>query len=165
MGTATVVEEQIQKYYAGIGSRETPTSILHLMQSISICMSNDGFTLRSGGAEGADSAFELGTSNKEIFLASDATGEAMEIAKQFHPAWNKLSYYVKKLMARNVMILLGSDLKTPVKCVICWTKDAKITGGTGHALKVASHYGIEAYNLADPRIHSRFLTYVEKNLK
>lgn len=46
--------------YAGIGSRETPAHILSLMQRIGAELARNGFTLRSGGADGADTAFEQG---------------------------------------------------------------------------------------------------------
>lgn len=67
--------------YAGIGSRQTPKPILGLMYSIGSELARNGFTLRSGGADGADTAFEKGaisaqyrgsmrgsTSGTEIFI-------------------------------------------------------------------------------------------------
>lgn len=56
------------KIYTGIGSRETPYEILQLMKELARLMS-ECFILRSGGADGADSAFESGCSGlKEIYL-------------------------------------------------------------------------------------------------
>jgi hypothetical protein len=46
--------------YTGIGSRKTPENILKLMQAIGKRLGSLGIRLRSGGAEGADSAFEGG---------------------------------------------------------------------------------------------------------
>ena len=58
--------------YAGIGSRETPPDILLKMVKIGCHLAKMGWTLRSGGAPGADSAFEkgcdLGGGDKQIFL-------------------------------------------------------------------------------------------------
>ena len=48
------------KYYTGVGSRETPTVILDLMREVGEMLAARGWTLRSGGAKGADQAFELG---------------------------------------------------------------------------------------------------------
>jgi len=59
------------RYYAGIGSRETPPGILALMTRIAFRLAcwgepiqqsyfGDGFWLRSGHAPGADQAFENG---------------------------------------------------------------------------------------------------------
>lgn len=54
--------------YAGIGSRETPRSILDLMTAIARKLEALGYTLRSGGATGADTAFEEGVERlKEIY--------------------------------------------------------------------------------------------------
>ena len=47
--------------YTGIGSRETPHHILTLMTEIANILDNIGYTLRSGGADGADTAFALGS--------------------------------------------------------------------------------------------------------
>lgn len=44
--------------YAGIGSRETPMEVLELMTKASAWLGTKGYTLQSGGAIGADMAFE-----------------------------------------------------------------------------------------------------------
>lgn len=46
--------------YAGIGSRETPPSALEFMTRCATEWARKGWTLRSGGAKGADKAFEKG---------------------------------------------------------------------------------------------------------
>lgn len=61
--------------YAGVGSRSTPPSILKLMHAFAKLVAGKGdWILRSGGAIGADLAFELGCNEeggkKEIYLAS-----------------------------------------------------------------------------------------------
>ena len=56
-------------YYAGVGGRETPAHVLNLMTRIAQGLTKVGGILRSGGARGADTAFEAGAgSAKEIFL-------------------------------------------------------------------------------------------------
>jgi hypothetical protein len=47
--------------------------------------------------------------------------------------------------------MLGSDLKSPVNMVVCWTPRGEATGGTGQAIRMARHYGIPVYNLYDPQ--------------
>lgn len=47
-------------FYTGIGSRETPKEILQVMKAIAYVLYFQGWTLRSGGAPGADFAFEDG---------------------------------------------------------------------------------------------------------
>lgn len=48
------------KWYTGVGSRETPANILTLMEDVGFALASQGWTLRSGGAVGADQAFERG---------------------------------------------------------------------------------------------------------
>jgi hypothetical protein len=48
------------KFYTGIGSRETPEDVLRLMKVFAAQNADRGWTLRSGAAPGADSAFESG---------------------------------------------------------------------------------------------------------
>ena len=62
----------MNKTYAGIGSRETPDDIIEFMMKCGAYLANKGYTLRSGGADGADLAFERGCDKydgiKEIYL-------------------------------------------------------------------------------------------------
>ena len=55
------------KTYAGIGSRKTPNSILEEMTTLAKLLSNMGYTLNSGGAVGADTAFEQGADKKNHY--------------------------------------------------------------------------------------------------
>lgn len=146
------------KYYAGIGSRETPIELKEKIKIIVEFLDSKGYTLRSGGAPGADSFFEEFTNNKEIFIPwKDFNGnhsqlfkpsnESFEMAKKYHPNWNRLSFGARKLMARNCHQVLGVDLKTPVDFIVCWTKDGDETGGTGQALRIARDLKIPIYNL------------------
>lgn len=151
------------KFYAGIGSRQTPEDVLLLMTEISVWMGERGFCLRSGGAIGADSAFQLMPDMLrfpvEIFKAIDCTNEAMEYSAKFHPNWNACSNYAKSLHGRNAMILLGEDLKTPVEMVICWTPNGEEVGGTGQALRIAKYNNIKIANLFD---HETKMFFVRK---
>jgi hypothetical protein len=161
--------------YTGIGSRETPEPILSIMESIGFNFGSLGWLLRSGGASGADSAFEKGAtktfSPKEIYLPwklfnnnlsklFNITNEALSIAAKFHKNWSNLSHGSRLLHARNVYQVLGYDLKTPTKFIICWTVDGKFTGGTGQALRIADHYNIPIYNLFKLKISSDFVSYL-----
>src|SRR6218665_3052905 len=152
------------KYYAGIGSRDTPGHILRIMSMIGSYLGNNGWTLRSGGAQGADSAFEEGADQvnapKEIYLpwrgynghSSNLnpknypfSGEELDFSAKFHPKWNKLSPSVRLLMARNTRILAGmKEIHGPLvrqsTMIICWTKDGLIQGGTGQALRIAKAF-------------------------
>lgn len=145
--------------YAGIGSRETPQDVLDRMTEIAIFLRDKGFVLRSGGAAGADSAFEAGSGHsKEIFLPWEGynhktgtvppdTPEAKRLVTEFHPASERLSSGAMRLMMRNGNILLGADLDEPVDFVVCWTKDGRASGGTGQAMRIAKNVGIPIFNL------------------
>lgn len=144
---------------------------------MALILSQQAWVLRSGGAEGADTAFEKGATHKDIFLPWPKFNknpsrlytvgvDAFKVASRFHPSWENLSPAVRKLHARNVYEVLGADLRTPSEYLICWTRDGaytkemctKSTGGTGMAIRIASHYGVEILNL-------RYLEHYKKALK
>lgn len=151
--------------YAGIGSRETPSNILRVMDNLAYLLAPYA-TLRSGGARGADSAFEFGAQSaygkREIYLPwqgykgrrdsaiLEPSPEAFQIASEYHPAWDRCSEVARALHARNSHIVLGRFLNDPVEVVICWTQGAKGGGGTGQALRIARDKCIEVWDLADP---------------
>lgn len=158
------------KYYAGIGSRTAPQEILQEMSALAKACALAGYTLRSGGADGADTAFEQGCDSvngtKEIFLPwknfNKNTSPLFEIpdavyqlGEKYHPAWHILPNAVRKLIARNGQQILGKNLDAPVDFVICWTRDGcskgeertKESGGTGQAIEIASAYNIPVFNL------------------
>ncbi len=149
--------------YAGIGSRGTPPEVLEKMTLLASRLAVMGYTLRSGGAEGADKAFEAGAGTmKEIFLGSDKTGpRELAIAREIHPSPYALDRtrnpgFVWNLMARNTNQVFGRELDAPVDFVICWTADGiehhsdrtRATGGTGQAIEMASRKGIPVINMA-----------------
>lgn len=148
--------------YTGIGSRETPDDVCDLMSSLAMKLRIRGFTLRSGGAKGADSAFEKGAGSlKEIFTSSDATSEALELASRYHPNWGRCNDWARALHARNGFQILGRDLKSPTDFVICWTKDGKASGGTGQALRIAKDFNIPVFNLHNLDNVQEALSYAE----
>ena len=139
-------------YYAGIGARATPQSVLMEMYSLAGKLANIGYVLRSGGAIGADQAFEDGAafakSDHEIYLPAMSSKAAEEIAAQYHPAWDRCNSYVRKLHGRNALILLGAHLDKPVDFVVCWTPGGARRGGTGQSIRMAEGLGIRVINLA-----------------
>jgi hypothetical protein len=57
---ATTEHQDGSRFYTGVGSRDTPEEVLSVMRTLAKCLARAGYTLRSGGAEGADAAFESG---------------------------------------------------------------------------------------------------------
>ena len=159
----------MSKCYTGIGSRQTPPEILSIMTRFALKMSRLGWILRSGGAVGADTAFEKGATRKDITIASDATPEAMKIAAKYHPMWSACSRYAQKLHGRNAFQVLGRDLKSPSSFLICWTIDGCIsnkdrkreTGGTGTAISIADAHGVKIFNLQRQDHLARILKFIE----
>lgn len=148
--------------YAGIGSSQgVPQEVLTKMAEIAKYLGNTGYTLRSGGAIGADTAFERGAKNREVFFSRDATDQTRQIAMEIHPnpgaLMNKGDNAIN-LMARNTNQVFGKNLDSPVDFVIAWTPDGAEssaersirTGGTGQAIDMASRKGIPVINLAKP---------------
>ncbi len=166
---------QRQSSYAGIGSRKTPPAILALMRSIATGLAEQGWVLRTGLARGADQAFYCGTPfgravelylpwpsfektarrpDPHEFVLAEPSEAALAIASRFHPAWCSLTHGVQRLHGRNTHQILGADLATPARFVLCWTPDGSLdgrgpqSGGTGQALRIAHDYGISVFNLA-----------------
>lgn len=152
-------------YYAGIGSRTSPTSVCHDMTDIARILS-EKFVLNSGGAGGADNAFELGAGDrKQIFLPYDGfngrkadgkqfivlTGEvektAKKLAEKYHPAWKSCGFAARRFHTRNVPQVLGIDLNTPVQFVIAYTERGLMKGGTAQAMRIAKDKDIPIFNL------------------
>lgn len=126
------------------------------MTNIAQALSDLGYILRSGGAAGADQAFEAGAGlKKKIYTAHNSSREAELIAKEYHPCWSSLTKFARKLHGRNSYQVLGDNLRTPSKFLICWTPDgckshltrSILTGGTGTAISIAERCFIPIYNM------------------
>lgn len=162
-----------KRFYTGVGSRETPQDVCRKMFTAGKILGEAGFTLRSGGAKGADHAFESGSmavtqqdanadgpdvqANHDIYLPFKrfnghssplfgSTKEARLIAKEFHPRWDILSCRGRDFHARNAYQVLGSTLDNPSRFLICWTPNGRVTGGTGQALRIAKAYDVPILN-------------------
>lgn len=177
----------MRKFYAGVGSRSTPDDILAMMESVASALEADGWTLRSGGAKGADSAFEKGAKSlREVyipwqgfnsryqtvsggdgfFVADRLPGWeiALETVNTYHPAPERLSGAAISLMARNAMQVLGSEITNPSlhsSFVLCWTSGGRDTGGTSQAIRIAKNHGIPVYNLGKDDCKDTVKKYIE----
>lgn len=160
-----------KKYWAGIGSRKTPSDIIWLMGAIAYFLAKAGEVCKTGAAKGADQAFargaNLGLGEVMLFLPWDGYEKewistemrraitrvlvpythkaAMDSVSQFHPTAGNLSQGVVKLHARNYLIVEGC------RFVVCWTPNGGENGGTGQGIRIAKHLGIPIYNLGNPK--------------
>ncbi len=178
------------RYYAGIGARDTPPHILAFMEQIGYLLAEYDYHVRSGGARGADTAFETGNKSycqehgiknyMQIFLPwgtfnghkpdgvnyldmdDEIDAEAAKIAKEFHPVWKKLNKKSKQFHTRNVYQVLGPDLMSNSEFVICWTVDGGFSGGTGQALRIADAKGIPIFNMQHDGFKEEFAKFFDK---
>lgn len=139
-------DTELIRYYTGIGSRETPQDVCAIMVALAKALGLAGYTLRSGGADGADAAFETGACEvdapRDIFIPwkgfngststlIGASPEALAMAKSVHPRWFLLEARVKAgkskapmiMHGRNCYQVLGLTLDVPTSFVLCWTPD------------------------------------------
>lgn len=136
-------------FYTGIGSRETPRHICIYMSKVAKILDKRGYILRSGGAQGADKAFQSSATNPIIYRGNSHIPQwAFNEAKKYlptHANWSIWNDYTKKLVARNMMLVLGKDGKTPSDFVLCWSSDIT-RGGTGYGVRCAMEHDILVYN-------------------
>jgi hypothetical protein len=142
------------------------------------------YTLRSGGADGADHAFEVGSDRgcgtKEIYLPwkgfngndSQLYLDAMDkqdpgIVKRAEEAtrkllgdghWSRLSQGAKKLHTRNLFQIKGAWGDNYTDRVVCWTPNGDLVGGTATAIKLATELNIPVFNLGNPGTQKLFET-------
>lgn len=161
----------MKKYYAGIGSRNTPEKIRPIIQEIVTFLDEEGYIMRSGGSPGADEMFESAHPDKtrrEIYVPwycfQSSTSplcrvepEAIAFSLQFHPNPGVLNIPARQIMGRNAYQVLGHDLKTKSDFLICYTDNGADSystlavinncGGTGQAMRIAKAYDIKIFNL------------------
>jgi hypothetical protein len=169
--------------YAGIGSRQTPPEICAACETMGFALASRGFTVRSGGAAGADEAFEAGALTAggatEIYLprrayrrsvsslypeelGEEAWRRAQQIAERFHGDWSRVrSSHARALLTRDSFQVLGQNLRSPSRFVIAWTEDGMASGGTGQAIRIAQAHAIPVLNLRDEIVLSNVLAALE----
>ena len=152
--------------YAGVGARKTPAPVLDAMKDMATYLAGRGWHLRTGGAKGADDAFARAApaERRTVYLPwrgyngwSETEGRALTAqelrslraaAEPHHPAWQRCPARVRDLHARNVAILVGVNMREPVRAMVCWSEGGRVEGGTGMAIRLARHYRIPVLNLA-----------------
>ena len=128
------------------------------------CRAN-GATLRSGHAEGADYAFEVGALEACIaYLPWESFGEdrrlpgvaypvfeaskmADDLVRKVHPAPERLSGAAWRLHGRNTWQVFGPAFHMPSSCLVCWTPGGTVQGGTATAIRLAQVAGIPVFNM------------------
>lgn len=152
-------------YYAGIGARKTPEHILEYMKLQGKLLAQKGYILRSGGAKGADSAFEMGcdsvSGKKQIWSSYNkhewkAHGWVVPIVEQ--ACWERsfllMNPSTQTLIGRNTYQLYGDpeNFNDSIKSsfVLYWSEPKNgenCSGGTRYAIRMAIAAGIPCFNL------------------
>jgi hypothetical protein len=172
----------------GIGSRKIDAKAFNSLHQIAVKLAKLGWWLRSGGADGSDSAWELGWQGfdtKEIFLPNvgfngrpkndacyltpadyDVWIDAEDIARQLHPVFDRLTEWERAAHTRNVFQVLGKDLKSRSDVVAAYAppKGKSVTGGTATAFNLAKARGIPTYNLWLKEQRQEFFEFVHATL-
>ena len=174
------------KIYTGAGARNTPDRILDIMEHVGYVLAQRGYVLRSGGAEGADKAFEAGCDaahgSKKIYIPWSGFNNytpngvsimtldqgnrdgAIDIIKDAHPAFNRLSRGALALHARNAYQVQGLYLDSPSQFLLCYAptdRDGVPTGGTRTAWVVARMFDIPCFNLSNDRDYERITKFIK----
>lgn len=168
----------------GIGTRKTNSQAFAMLYKIARRMAHHGWKLRSGGALGADTAWEKGFEGfdaKEIFLSrgtsldiaknaacgrisdyGDIWLDAEDIASRLHARWDYLDPTSQALHTRNVFQILGMDLNTKTDVVAAYAPPfgASVKGGTATAYNLARAKGIPTFNLWTNDGQKNFFAFV-----
>ncbi len=170
--------------FAIVGNRvQTPGDVLLKFYHYAFRLAKAGFKFRSGGAIGPDKAAEIGCiaggglheiwrpkpERGNLMIKTPDWGHYLEAGK-VHPIFDKIPKFAQDLHARNVGIVLGEDLDSPIQFMLCWTPDGaesdtevtKETGGTGTAIRLASRNNVPIFNFKNEDAESRFELFLKK---
>ena len=159
--------------YAGIGARATPPHVIDMMRELGIAFAKKDYTLHTGAAQGADQAFAEGAiygggmvnlflpwptyeqewvsglnNQADIIVLQDSDKMAHLSVAELHPSFAALSPGVRKLHARNFLIL------QEIEFVMCWTPKGLERGGTGQGIRIANCMSTKIWNLGTQTIYN-----------
>lgn len=147
--------------YACIGNRVLLPGAEEIIHKRVKEINDEGSLVRTGGALGADYLFEKYAKNCIVYLPWTGFNHKTGIACDKLPTFNKamemlydiftveriefMSAGYRKLYVRNLHILLGIGLDTPVDLVIAYNNQT--TGGTVATIEMARALGIKVEEL------------------
>ena len=172
------------KAYVGIGDAKTPPEVLQKMSSLAATLASKGWTVRhTGNNEGPDIAFEQAGGPAEAYIAWKGFNnrqsefippkavhpEVITIMKQYMPTFDNVKPGVHKIIARGVYAVIGKDLRSPARFLVCWSPDGaesaaektSKTGFMGMPIALASNLRIPVFNLQKPDAMERLMQFVE----
>lgn len=159
--------------YAGVGLADAPSSIVEGARHRAALLAERGWSLRSGGRNGFESALEIGAleggGEPTIILPFEGFnghldgisadrfglyGRANRIAALVCPKWHSTRAAERREMAAVVFMLLGRNLRSPVRFLLCWGRPLRYTpeGGladapahVGFAIRLANEHDIPVF--------------------
>lgn len=168
----------VTKFYTGVGSRETPDTICKIMTTTAKWLELHGYTLRSGGAIGADYAFEIGSSKPIIYSIStthkpksgkpsvvpclEAYRDLAKLCCLHYKHMN--SQYARDLHTRNICQVIGHDPSVIIKSdfLICYTAGGGYVGGTTTAIRCAERFDVPIFNFGNYDLED--IDFIKKEL-
>ena len=150
--------------YAGFGSWNTPAHIVVVIESLGRALAEAGWTLRTGGAAGAESAFERGCD--AVGGRKELVGRPADIesaSAQFWPEtllpWAQLSANTRALLAQSACQILGPDLDAPAKFLAYWKSTDGRSFEIDHALQIAAAHAVPCVRIEHPINLSRLVDW------
>jgi predicted NAD-dependent protein-ADP-ribosyltransferase YbiA (DUF1768 family) len=177
--------DQDRAAYGAVGSRSLPRNhpLARLAEGTAARLERLGYVQYSGGADGADRAFERGVSkstNKIVFrpeydrdkqlpagymvIDGPKAREARSIAMAVTSDFTKLDQWGQDLHTRNAFQVLGPDLKRPVEFLLAIPKaePPERVRGTRATMAMAAANGIEVIDLTNRDQRREFLERLTK---
>ena len=172
------------KAYVGLGNDDAPQDVLEKMTEIAKILAERGWTLRhTGNIKGPDVAFEKGAGPSEAYIAwkgfnerqsefippKNVHPEVVTIMKQYMPTFDNIKPGVHKIIARSVYAIIGKDLRSPARFIVCWSADgaenaanktAK-TGFMGLPIAFGSSLNVPVFNLKNPDAYDRLMQFIQ----
>ena len=154
-------------HYTGLASNDTPTAIRAIMTELAMELESSGIILRSAAHPEMHSAFLRGVEavgKKEVYVTwshgrhsqhrihpsqidSATKALSLSIIQRFLPHMTVSQITQHDFISMAPYLILGRDLNTPSRFVICWTPDGLGQHGVGPALRIARYYGIPVFDL------------------
>lgn len=155
--------------YAGIGSRSITQEERETIKRVAYKLSFKA-TVYSGNADGADIAFQEGsegncvvflpwrnfnrakydlTKSRECYVVGQES-EGLKAIEEFHPAPHNLSFGARSCLCRNYYQICGYRDVGQVRFVVCCANvdsNGEVSGGTGHAVRIAKANNIPVFNI------------------
>ncbi len=169
----------VYRPYIITGDRNTPPEVADRMIVAMKQLEEKHFTTRTTGLDGPDNAVEAQATNLELFLPWKGfnnkvsknyynTKECLIIAKQFHPAFDGLKPAIHAFLGCNVRLVLGNNLKSAARFMICYTEDGaeneksrtSKTGNLGLPISIATTMRIPVFNFRHTDAEERLYTFL-----